>query len=149
MSSRVAPARVAAPASTSVRAVDEEGVTERLAFATDPRWWAFGVPLGVRPATAWVEVSPTRVTARFGVVRVHTSRANVVAAERTGPYAWWRTVGPPRLGLSDLSLTFATNGTAGVRLDFAEPVRGLGPLRHPSLTVTVADADRLVALLRG
>ena len=121
--------------------------TVRLPFATDPRWWVPGLPAGVTPATAWVEVGPETLRARFGLFSVCTPRSNVVAAEVTGPYRWYRTVGPPRLGVSNLGLTFATNGRAGVLLTFAEPVRGVGLLRHPELTVTVADPDRLVALL--
>jgi hypothetical protein len=69
----------------------------------------------------------------------------------TGPYALLKTAGPARLAITDRGLTFATNGDRGVRLTFATPVRGLDPLgllRHPELTVTVADPDRLTALLK-
>ncbi len=60
------------------------------------------------------------------------------------------TAGPARLAITDRGLTFATNGDRGVLLTFATPVQGLDPvglLRHPELTVTVADTDRLAALL--
>jgi hypothetical protein len=49
-------------------------------------------------------------------------------------------------------LTFATNGKLGVRVSFTAAVRGLDPLgliRHPELTVTVADVNRLVMLLEA
>lgn len=60
--------------------------------------------------------------------------------------------GQARLAITDRGLTFATNGDRGVLISFSTPVRGLDPLgilRHPELTVTVADVDRLAALLRA
>lgn len=70
----------------------------------------------------------------------------------TGPYAFWKTAGPARYAITDRGLTFATNGDRGVLISFEKPVRGLDPLgilRHPELTVTVADVDGLADLLRG
>jgi hypothetical protein len=81
---------------------------------------------------------------------VRTPRANVIGAEVTGPYAVWKTAGPARYAVTDRGLTFASNRRRGVRVGFAEPVPGLEPtgrLRHPELTVTVADPDGLAALL--
>lgn len=68
----------------------------------------------------------------------------------TGPYRFGKTAGPARLAITDRGLTFATNATRGVRVSFWTPVRGLDPLgllRHPELTVTVADVDALVDAL--
>ena len=90
--------------------------------------------------------------ARFGPWRVSTPVANVADVEATGPYAFWKTAGPARLAITDRGLTFATNGDRGVLISFRTPVRGLDPLgvlRHPELTVTVAEVDSLVELLRG
>ena len=70
---------------------------------------------------------------------------------RLGPYAFWKTAGPARLAITDRGLTFATNGDRGVLISFHKPVRGLDPLgilRHPELTVTVSEVDRLAELLR-
>ena len=67
-------------------------------------------------------------------------------------YAFWKTAGPARLAITDRGLTFATNGDRGVLISFRTPVRGLDPLgvlRHPELTVTVAEVDRLAELLRA
>jgi hypothetical protein len=53
------------------------------------------------------------------------------------------------LAITDRGLTFASNGRRGVRITFRTPVRGLDPLgiiRHPELTVTVADVDGLTSL---
>ena len=56
-----------------------------------------------------------------------------------------------RLSLADRGLTFGTVATRGVCIQFREPVRGIEPtglLRHPNLTVTVAEPDLLVTRLR-
>jgi hypothetical protein len=49
-------------------------------------------------------------------------------------------------------MTMATNPRQGLCIRFREPVPGLAPtsrLRHPGLTVTVADCTGLAALLAG
>ena len=105
---------------------------------------------GVRPATAWVDVSLERLVARFGPWRVSTPMSNIVRAVVTGPYALLKTAGPARLAITDRGLTFATNGSRGVLITFARPVHGLDPVgldRHPELTVTVRETERLVNLL--
>ena len=68
----------------------------------------------------------------------------------TGPYRFVKTAGPARLAITDRGLTFATNGDRGVLVSFHRGVRGLDPLgliRHPELTVTVADVDKLASAL--
>ena len=105
---------------------------------------------GVTPASAKVVLDEDRLRVRFGPWRVETDLANVAAAHRTGPYSRVKTVGPAHLSLSDQGLTFATNAEAGVCIEFLEPVRGIEPLgliRHPGLTVTVADCSGLIAAL--
>jgi hypothetical protein len=126
--------------------------SERFDFAFAPAYRRLAWAFGVTPATAWVEVGADTVEARFGLWRVSTPLANVADATVTGPYALWKTAGPARLAITDRGLTFATNGVRGVLISFIMPVRGLDPLgviRHPELTVTVADVDRLTAVLRG
>jgi hypothetical protein len=106
---------------------------------------------GVTPETAWVDVSADALDARFGRWRVRTPVANISAVAVTGPYAFLKTAGPARLAITDRGLTFATNGDRGVLISFRSPVRGLDPiglLRHPELTVTVADVDGLAERLR-
>jgi hypothetical protein len=71
----------------------------------------------------------------------------VRAVHLAGPYRWHRTIGP-RLSLADHGLTFGSTPARGVCLLFREPVRGIGPLdviRHPGLTLTVADPQRFAA----
>jgi hypothetical protein len=106
---------------------------------------------GITPDTAWVDVDAEMLRARFGRWRVRTPLANISAVAVTGPYAFLKTAGPARLAITDRGLTFATNGERGVLISFHSPVRGLDPLgvlRHPELTVTVADIDGLAARLR-
>jgi hypothetical protein len=60
------------------------------------------------------------------------------------------TIGPAHLSFTDRGLTMATNGDRGVCIRFREPVAGIEPtgrIRHPGLTVTVADCDGLLARL--
>ena len=111
----------------------------------------FARAFGVTPERAWVVVDEDSFEARYGPWHVRTPRANVVGCEITGPYAVWKTAGPARLAVTDIGLTFASNGDRGVRVDFAEKVGGMDPLgllRHPELTVTVADVEGLATLLR-
>jgi hypothetical protein len=112
----------------------------------------FARAFGIGPATAWVEVSERTLAARFGPWRLSTPLANVSEVAVTGPYAFWKTAGPARLAITDRGLTFATNGDRGVLISFRTSVRGLDPLgvlRHPELTVTVADVDGLAELVRA
>ncbi len=105
---------------------------------------------GVRPSTSGVDVVDGRLVVRFGWWRVETTVANIESFERTGPYRWWKVIGPAHLSLADGGLTFATTDRGGVCIRFKEPVPGIEPtghLRHPGLTVTVAEPDRLVALI--
>jgi hypothetical protein len=125
---------------------------ERFGFAFAPAYRLSARAFGVRPATAWVDVGGRALDVRFGPRRVSTPLANVTKVAVTGPYAFWKTAGPARLAITDRGLTFATNGDRGVLISFRVPVPGLDPLgvlRHPELTVTVADVDRLADLLRA
>jgi hypothetical protein len=119
-------------------------------FASAYRWAA--LPFGVTPATAWADVEDDRLDVRFGPWRLRTPIANVASVAITGPYAFVKTAGPARLAITDRGLTFATNGETGVLVSFHETVPGLDPLgaiRHPELTLTVADADGFAAALRS
>jgi hypothetical protein len=124
---------------------------DRFHFAFGPAYRLPARAFGISPATAWVEVGDDTLDARFGPWRVSTPLANVGDVAVTGPYAFWKTAGPARLAITDRGLTFATNGDRGVLISFHKPVRGLDPLgivRHPELTVTVREVDRLAQLLR-
>lgn len=119
-------------------------------FDFDPLYRAAGLPFGVTPATARVELQDGRLVARFGLWRVSTDVANMEGTEVTGPYGTLKTIGPAHLSVADRGLTFATNPRRGLCIRFREPVPGIEPtgrLRHPGLTVTVADPEGLAAAL--
>jgi hypothetical protein len=128
------------------------GNVERFAFAFAPSYRRAAATFGVKPSTAWVAIDADAFDAHFGPWRVRTPLANIDDVAVTGPYRFIKTAGPARLAITDRGLTFATNDERGVRVSFATSVRGLDPLgliRHPELTVTVADIDRLVEVLRA
>lgn len=123
----------------------------RFPFSVDPRYRRASKPFGVRPDEAVVLVGDGRLDARFGRWRLQTPLPNVADVEVTGPFRFLKTAGPPRLGITDLGLTFATNGERGVLITFREKVKAIDPtglVKHPELTVTVDDVDGLAALLR-
>jgi hypothetical protein len=126
---------------------DDQAIgTERFEFAFAPSYRLAGAIFGVRPATAWVEVDDATFRARYGPWRVTTPLSNVTRVEVTGPYAYPKTAGPARLAITDRGLSFTPNGERGLLIHFAEPVRGLDPfglMRHPELTVGVAEPERL------
>ncbi len=119
-------------------------------MAFDPRFRLPLAALGVVPATAHVTLTPDRLVACFGPWVCRTAPSNVRAVRLTGPYHWYRAIGP-RLSLADHGLTFGTNATGGVCLQLQDPVPGIDPIgliRHPSLTLTVADPQRFAAAMR-
>jgi hypothetical protein len=125
--------------------------SQRFRFDFDPRYERAAHAFGIRPGNAWVEVGDGLLEARYGRWRVHTGLENVSSARITGPYRFIKTAGPPRLGITDLGLTFASNGRRGVLICFRRRVAGidrLGIVRHGELTVTVAEPEELVDVLQ-
>ena len=125
---------------------------ERFAFCFARTYHLPARAFGISPTSAFVDVGDVELDARFGPWRVSTPLANITNVAVTGPYAFLKTAGPARLAITDRGLTFATNGDRGVLISFGTPVRGLDPLgilRHPELTVTVAEVDRLAGLLHA
>ena len=123
---------------------------ERFAFRFDHRYQLASAVFGVTPATAWVRVTPAELQARFGPWSLRTPLANVAATTPTGPYGLWRTMGPARMSFADRGATFATNPDAGLCISFHQPQPILLPgglVKSPALTVTVAEVDRLRAVL--
>jgi hypothetical protein len=123
---------------------------QRFDFRFAPAYRRAARPFGITPERAWVEVDDEQLIARYGRWRLRTPRANIVGAAITGPYRFYRTAGPARLGVTDGGLTFASNGDEGVLISFRERVPAIDPftlIRHPELTVTVADVRALVRVL--
>ncbi|MGQ5261598.1 hypothetical protein ACTWLT_12635 [Micromonospora sp. ZYX-F-536] len=124
------------------------GAVTRFPFRFEPVFRPALALLGVRPATAWVAVTDRELLIRYGPWRLRTDRANVTGVEVSGPYRWWRAIGP-HVSLADRGVSFGSSTAAGVCLRFRVPVRAIAPagwLRHPAATVTVADPPALARL---
>jgi hypothetical protein len=105
---------------------------------------------GVTEHSASVLVTGSELVCRFGPWSLRTPLLNITDVTITGPYSWLKTVGPAHLSFADRGITMATNDVRGVCVTFRESVKGidaLGLIRHPNLTVTVADCAGLVAAL--
>jgi hypothetical protein len=122
--------------------------SHRFSFAFDPTYRRTARLFGVTPDRAWVDVTDTLLDAHYGPYRLTTDLSNISKLAVTGPYNFFKTAGPPHLGITDLGLTFASNGRRGTLICFHRRVRGLGLLRHGELTVTVEDPDGLAEVLR-
>lgn len=125
---------------------------QRFAFRFTPAYRLAARPFGITPERAWVQIEGEQLTANYGPWRLRTTRGNISRVTITGPYRFERTAGPARLGITDGGLTFASNGQEGVLLSFHKRVPAIDPLglvRHPELTVTVADAHGLVDALEA
>ena len=121
-------------------------------FAFDRKVGRWNRLFGITPSRACVQIDGDTLTARFGPWSLTTTLDNVAAVTTTGPYRPWRVAGPARMSLADRGLTFATNSELGLCIAFVRPVPGADPLhllRHPSLTVTVADPPALGLALTG
>jgi hypothetical protein len=123
---------------------------QRFEFRFDPAYRIASLPFGITPQRAWVQVDDDDMLANYGPWRLRTTLANIRDLAITGPYRFYRTAGPARLGVTDGGLTFASNGDRGVLMSFRKRVPAIDPLgliRHPELTVTVADVRGLVDAL--
>ncbi|RCW46039.1 hypothetical protein DFQ14_102341 [Halopolyspora algeriensis] len=119
-------------------------------FRFAPAYRLAGLPFGVTGATTRVEVTDGQLLVRFGPWSLRSPVSNVVATTTTGPFSFLPTAGPAHLSLTDRGLTCATNGERGLCIQFAEPVGGIEPfglIRHPAVTVTVADCRGLARML--
>ena len=117
-------------------------------FAWQRAYRVAALPFGIRPATAWVEVGPEGLRARFGPWRLSTTLANISGHQRTGDYGFLKTAGPAHLSFADRGVTFATNGDEGLCVCFEQRVPAIDPTRritHPGATFTVRDVAALAA----
>ena len=101
---------------------------------------------GVRSHNAYVDLD-VDLEARFGFFRFRTPVANIARYRIEGPWLWITAIGVRR-GVRRGDITFAGTHRGGFRLDFRERVKW-GPLRVPTLYVTVADVDAFGAALRA
>lgn len=116
------------------------------------RPWSWPLRLiGVRPGAAQVELTDDdRLVATFGRLRVETEIDNVCGYRLTGPYRWWRAIGPRGSG-ADHGFTFGSSARGGVCICFREwvPSRYVRGGRMEALTVTVEDPDALARALEA
>jgi hypothetical protein len=115
--------------------------------AATPWRWPLRL-IGVRKGAAQVELGDDRLVARFGRLRVETAVANVCGYRVTGPYRWWRAIGP-RGSVADHGFTFGTSTHGGICLCFREwvPTPYVRGGRMEALTVTVDDLAGLARAL--
>ena len=108
-------------------------------------------PAGVTPDNSWVEVDEALFKARFGRWRVTTPTSNITGTSVQGPHNPLKAVGV-RWSFTDRGLTFGSNAERTVCVEFDEPVKGMDPLglmRHPNLSLAVAEPEELVAAIRA
>ncbi|MEV0617779.1 hypothetical protein AB0I81_30965 [Nonomuraea sp. NPDC050404] len=118
-------------------------------FAFEQRYRPLLALLGINPGTCRLTLTDELLRVRFGPWLVLSPRANVAGAELSGPFSPVKALGV-RMSLKDGGLTFGSSTRRGVCIRFHRSVSGsepLGVLRHPALTVTVEDPDRLAGLL--
>ncbi len=121
-------------------------------FAWAPSYRLPALALGIMPATTGVELGPEGLRVKFGLWRLQTTLDNIADVQRSGDFAWIKTVGPPHLSFTDRGVTFATNGADAVCVSFHKPVAGIDPTRrilHPGATITVADPARFIEELKS
>lgn len=119
----------------------------RYEFEFEPLLRPAALAVGVTPWTARVDVDGQHVDIRFGPWHMRIDRSNIAGARETGPYRFAKVAGPPHLSLADRGITFATTRRGGVCIELREPQGGIGPiglLKHPAVTVTVADPEGLI-----
>jgi hypothetical protein len=126
-------------------------VTVTFPLRADRPWsWLLRI-IGVRTGAAQVELTDDdRLLATFGRFRVETPLANVCGYRLTGPYRWWRAIGP-RGSFADHGFTFGTSARGGVCICFREwvPSGYVRGGRMEALTVTVEDPDALARALEA
>ena len=117
-------------------------------FDFESRYSWLLTPLGVKPANSSVTLTDDEFHARFGRWQLSTPLTNITGYQRSGDYKWYKAIGV-RGSWVDHGLTFGSSTRQGVCLKFAEPIKAFipGMKPHPGLTVTVKDADGLVAAL--
>jgi hypothetical protein len=119
----------------------------RFPFAFARAYRLPALAFGVTRATTYADLGPDGLRVRFGPWSLRTPLDNVAGVERSGGFAYLKTVGPAHLSFTDRGVTFATNGERAVCVSFHRPVRAIEPfgaLAHPGATLTVADPEGFV-----
>ena len=113
-------------------------------YRFDLRYAPLWAPLAAWPGRDGVTLTDERFRATFGVLKLETTRDNVIGGHVTEGYRWYKAIGA-RLSRVDDGLTFGTNADRGVCVHFRDVVpRVIGFKPHSALTVTVEDCAGLV-----
>ncbi|MBW0100859.1 DUF1990 family protein [Pseudonocardia sp. KRD291] len=111
-----------------------------------PRYRLLLLPFGVcDESDAYVDLDNDQLQVRFGHWGLSTPVRNLAGAQVLGPFSAPKVLGP-HLSLADRGATFGSSTAHGVCIRFHTPVPGLEPtgaLRHPGVTVTVAEPQAL------
>lgn len=124
--------------------------TETFPFAFDARYAWILRGLGVKPENAELTLGNGDLAVRFGRWHTSTPIDNISCYQITENYRWYKAIGI-RGSLADHGLTFGTNADKGLCVKFVDPIPALlplSPIKHPGMTVTVADIEGLAAALR-
>lgn len=140
----------AAPGPTEVTDTSEVPPAFHFRFRFSFPFLVAALPFGITPARCSVTVDDHDLSARFGPWTFRTPLDNIADATVTGPYSWPKVIGPPHLSLADGGVSLASNPGPGVCVRFREGVPVLlpgGVVRHPAVTLTVDEPQRLAELL--
>ncbi len=122
---------------------------ETFDFDFDPRFERYLSLVGVRPNNSRVTIDDDHLCVEFGPWRLTTPMSNITGFQRSGDYKWYRAIGA-RGSFKDGGITFGTTCDQGVCTKFRCPEPALMPfglMKHPGMTVTLADPDGFVAAL--
>ena len=125
-------------------------MSTRFEFDFAPAYRLPALAFGIRPSSAFVDVTGEELRVHFGPWRLVTGLDNIAGTEITGNFAWLKTAGPPHLSFADRGVTFATNGERALCVQFVRPVPAIDPtrtIRHPAATLTVARPEALRELV--
>jgi hypothetical protein len=120
--------------------------TRRFPIRLGPRSRPLLRLFGARDDTAWVDLGPDGMTARFGWSSGRTPLANITGWRIEGPWLWLTAIGLRRSWRAR-EMTFGGNHRGGVKVTFREPIRVAG-LSTTALYVSVADLEGFGAALR-
>lgn len=99
---------------------------------------------GADEGHAFVEVDQHGLDITFGPWHLHADHADIARWSEAGPYHPLKVMGPPHLSLADRGITFATSCRRGICIELARPRPAIDPfglIRHPNVTVTLADPE--------
>lgn len=116
-------------------------------YRLDKRWAIlFGV-LRVDESDGVHLTDDGRLHATYGRLSVNTPLSNIDHTLVTADHRWYAAVGL-RLSFADDGLTFGTNHTAGLCIEFVEKIpKVIGLKDHSALWVSVADPEGLAAAI--